>query len=100
MKKLINLYLNFKYKTITAIILVILTQILFRTTELLAFNYASLFFFAFLIGSTVRLIYHGLKNHVKESTKAEGIIVSIIVWLFFGALTGLIIWKVLLPEIF
>ncbi len=96
MKNLIESYKNFKYKKITAIVLLIISEILFRVTDILAFSYMSLIFFIYLLSYTSVYIYHGLKNHVKDSTKVEGIIVTILVYAFYAALAALVLFKVLL----
>ncbi len=97
MKKLIEIYKNFKYKKVTALGLLIISMVLFQITNIPVFNYLSLGFFVYLLTYTSVYIYHGLKNHVKDSSKAEGIIVSVIVYAFYLALVALIVVKILIP---
>ena len=97
MKNFLDKIKAFKYKTVTAIGLVILFQLLYQLAGLLVCGYISLIFFGYLIVSTARLTYHGLLNSKKESGYIEWYIVAALVILFYLALVTLIVIKGILP---
>ena len=92
MKKILETIKNFKYKTITAVIFLIITQLIYNLADINVFGIASVFAFLYLIFVIYRLIYHAIMNTYKVDNQK---------WLamFFAGLTiaftGLLIFIII-----
>ncbi len=66
MKNIFNWIKNFKYKTISVIIILIITQIIFRLTDAVWVSYISMAAFLYLFYALVRVTYFAIKNTYKD----------------------------------
>lgn len=99
MKKLIELYKNFKYKTIFAIGLIIVLQVIYWLTNIATFGIISLFFLGYIIAIAIQGLYHGIKNtYTKDGNRTEAIIVAVIASLLVFGAGFLIIYFVILGN--
>lgn len=83
MKSIFNFIRDFKYKTITAVLLIILTQAVYLLFDVAWVSYISMALFLYLIFVIYRLMYKGIQNTYKiDGSKTLAIVLSIIVCLF------------------
>lgn len=97
MKNIINKIIKFKYKTISALILLILIQIaktfLFESDILSVFSLILFGYIAFVI---FRLMFYGIKNtYYKDKSKTLAIIIGVIASVFTGFVIYLIVSNLL-----
>lgn len=79
MKKIFDWIKNFKYKGITALVILILTQVIYYTMDIVWVSYISLVAFLYLIVRIYTAIYHGIKNTYKDGDKGFAILVAVLV---------------------
>lgn len=92
MKNIIQIIKDFKYKTITAIILLAISQVIYYFTESDFAWYSGIVFFTYIIGTIYKFIYLGIKNtYEKDGDKMSAIFFSVLLILFTGLIVYLLI---------
>ncbi len=92
MKNLLDKIKNFKYKTITSILILILTQVLYIITENDIFGIISLVSFGYLVFVIYRLMIKGLQNtYNKDKSKTLAIVLSIFLTIFSAGVVYLFV---------
>lgn len=91
MKNIIQNIKDFKYKTLTALIFLIINIILSQFVEWAVLWYSGIAIFSYLIFVIYRLIFYGIKNlYVIDKNKTLAIIFSILTSVFTGILIYLL----------
>jgi hypothetical protein len=90
MNKILDLIKNFKYKVVTSIALLILTQAIYYIWNIVWVSYISLAAFLYLIARLYVAMYYGIKNTYKNGDKGLAIgftVLLILMTLFILFLT-------------
>jgi len=96
MKNIIQSIKDFKYKTITAIVLLIITQILNHFFESGVLWYLGIAVFSYLVFVIYRLMFHGIKNiYVIDKNKTLAIVFGVIASVFTGFVIYLLVSNLL-----
>ncbi len=73
MEKILNWLKNYRYKTVSSIAIIILTQIIYYVFNIVWVSYISLAAFLYLIVRLYVAMYHGIKNTYKNGDKGLAI---------------------------
>lgn len=96
MKNIIQSIKDFKYKTITAIILFVIIQVLNHFFESDFLWYSGIALFSYLVFVIYRLMFHGIKNiYLIDKNKTLAIIFGVIASVFTGFVIYLLVSNLL-----